>query len=135
MIDRAIEAEAVPACLKYGLSVAPYIPLAQGVLTGKYRRGEAVPPDTRAWNNPSGLIERYMTDANLDLVEKLDRWAQEHGHRVAELAVAWLLAKAHICSVITGVTRITQLEQNVKASDWTLTEEQIKAVNTMLAGA
>ncbi len=134
LVDRAIEAEVVPACLKYGLSIAPYIPLAQGILTGKYRRGETIPPDTRAWNNPSGLITQYMTDANLELVEKLDQWAQDQGHRVAELAIAWLLAKPYVCSVITGVTGSAQLGQNVKASDWILSEKQIKAVDEMLAG-
>ena len=133
LFERSLEAEIAPCCLHYGMSVAAYAPLAQGVLSGKYRTGASIPSGTRAWNNPSRLLARYMTDERLATVERLDAWAQEQGHRVGELAIAWLVAKSLVCSVLTAVTSSAQLEANIKATEWTLTPEQIQEVDGIVA--
>jgi len=133
LFERAIEAEIVPACLHHGLQIVAYSPLAQGVLTGKYRPGEPIPAGTRAWQNPSALLARYLTPGYLHVVQQLDAWAQDHGHRVGELALAWVLAKPFICSVITAVTSCVQLETNVKAAAWRLTTAQIQEIEAIVA--
>ena len=135
LLDRLVETEIVPCCSYYGMSIIPYSPLAQGVLTGKYRRGGEIPPETRAWQNPSRFLARYMSDDNLAMVEKLDVWANNHGHRVSELAVAWLLSKPLVCSVVTAVTSAEQLKANVKATEWKLDPEQVKGVQDIVASA
>jgi aryl-alcohol dehydrogenase-like predicted oxidoreductase len=128
LFERSIEAEVVPCCLHYGMSIVAYAPLAQGILTGKYRRGAAIPPNTRAWQNPSKNLASYMTDAKLAMVERLDTWARDAGHGMVELAISWLVAKPFVSSILTGVTSIDQLETNVKATDWRLTREQVTEV-------
>ena len=131
LFDRSIEAEVVPCCVHYGMSIVAYAPLAQGVLTGKYRRGEPVSSDSRAWRNTSENMAAYLTDAHLAMVQRLDAWAGEYGRRVGDLAVAWLVARPFVCSVLVGVTSIKQLESNVKAAEWSLTPEQAKKAADM----
>ena len=116
------------------MGLVVYFPLAQGVLTGKYRRGKEIPPATRAWKNPDSGLARYMTDEHLAAVEKLDPWARDHGHRVGELAIAWAAAKPLVCSVLTGVTGIDQLEANARATNWNLTQDEVREVEELVAG-
>ena len=133
LFERSIEAEVVPCCSNLGMSINAYAPLAQGVLTGKYRPGAPIPSGTRAWQNPSRNLASYMTDDRLATVDRLDTWARDHGHRVPEVAIAWLVAKPFVCSVLTAVTSIQQLESNVKATDWTLTPDQMQEVEQIVA--
>ena len=132
LLERSLETEIAPCCSNYGMSIIPYAPLAQGVLTGKYRRGEEIPPETRAWRNPSKNLASYMTDKNLATVEKLAAWAKDHGHRVSELAIAWLLSKPLVCSVLVAVTRTEQLEANVEATEWELAPQQLEEVRDLV---
>ena len=134
LFERSLEADIAPCCVRHGMSVVAYAPLAQGVLTGKYRRGEPVRPDTRAWRNPSPNLAVYLRDDRLDTVQRLDAWAGDHGRRVGDLAIAWLLAKPLVCSVLTAVTSHAQLEANVRASDWELTPEHVQAVQDQVPG-
>ena len=130
MLERGVEREVIPFCRKHNVGFIPYFPLAGGFLTGKYRRGESAPPGSRG--ESSEYVQRYMTDANYTRVERLSAWAEERGRSMAELAQAWLLAQPQVCSVITGLTRVEQLEQNVKAAEWELTPDEVEAVNHIL---
>jgi aryl-alcohol dehydrogenase-like predicted oxidoreductase len=76
-----------------------------------------------------------MTDANYTIIETLAAWAEAQGHTLTELAHAWLLAQPTVCSVISGVTRLEQLEQNAQAAGWSLTADQVNAVNAVLTGS
>ncbi len=128
LFDRQIEREVVPACQQYQLSVMPYSPLAQGVLTGKYRADEPAPKGTRGYGNTSPRFRAYMTPARLKAIAALDHWSQDHGYRVADLALAWLLAQPGVTSVMNAVTSVNQLEANIRATGWTLTSAQLAEI-------
>jgi aryl-alcohol dehydrogenase-like predicted oxidoreductase len=110
----------------------PYFPLAGGFLTGKYKRGEPAPAGSRG--ESSRYVQRYMTDANYDVVEKLTAWAAARGRGMNELAEAWLLAQPQVCSIIAGATRLEHVQMNAKAADWRLSEEELAEVNAVLEG-
>lgn len=122
LLDRRIERELVPACERYGLGILPYFPLASGLLTGKYRRGETPPQGTRLAEGR--FAERLLTDENFDRLEKLEAFAREAGHPLLDLAVGWLASQPHVASVIAGATRPEQVEQNVRAAGWKLSGEE-----------
>jgi aryl-alcohol dehydrogenase-like predicted oxidoreductase len=132
MLERGIEKELVPYCRAYGVGILPYFPLAGGFLTGKYRRGEAAPEGSRGTRSP--YVQQYMTDANYATVERLSGWAEVHGHNMAELAFAWLLAEPQVSSVIAGATRLDQVRSNAQAAGWVLTSEEKSEVDNLLAG-
>lgn len=130
MLERGVEREVLPYCKKRNVGFIPYFPLAGGFLTGKYRRGQPPPPGSRG--ESSEYVQRYMTDENYTRIEKLSTWAEERGRSLAELAQAWLLAQPQVCSVITGLTRVEHLQQNVTAADWELTASEVEVVNQIL---
>ncbi len=132
LLARDVERELVPCCLALGLGIIPYFPLAAGVLTGKYRPGEPPPEGTRGHNNPR-FATRLQAEP-LQAVQRLDAWARERGHTVGELALAWLLAQPAVSTVIPSATRPEQVEANVRAAEWHLTPEDLRAVETALAG-
>jgi len=132
MLERGVEQEVIPYCRSHNVGFIPYFPLAGGFLTGKYVRGAGAPAGSRG--ETSEYVQRYMNDANYYAVERLSEWAQERGRSMAELAHAWLLAQPTICSVISGLTRVDQLQQNAKSADLALTPEEVTAVNNMLGG-
>ena len=131
MFERDQEREIIPFCNAHKVGILPFFPLAGGFLTGKYKRGEAPPAGSRGENSP--YVQKYMTDANYDKVEKMTAWAAERGHTMGELAHAWLLGQPQVSSVISGATKIEQIQANAKAGDWLLTTEEFAAVNAMLA--
>lgn len=130
LINRAIEKDAAPFCERYGLGIIPYYPLAAGLLTGKYRPGEPPPPGTRA--TTSRFNAKWFTDRNFALVGRLTEFAQKQEHTVAELAVAWLLARPAVGTVITGTTKPAQVEANAKAADWRLTAQDMATIDELL---
>ncbi len=130
LLVRGIEAELMPAARKYGLGLLPYFPLASGLLTGKYRRNAPMPQDARL-TKTQRLAERYITDRNWPIVEKLADFAEKNGHSMLELAFSWLLAQAPVSSVIAGATRPEQIAQNVAAGAWALTPEQLVEIDTL----
>ena len=134
LVERAPEAELLPALHAYGLSLVPYFPLAAGLLTGKYRRAREVPEDSRFahWKH---LSDRYQTEANWKRVEKLESWCSGHGHSLLELAFAWLLARSEIASVIAGATRPAQIQGNARAIEWQMDPAQRAEVDELLASA
>lgn len=127
VLARPSAAEVLPFCRRFGLGFLPYHPLAGGFLTGKYRRGEPPPPGTRGAAG-SPIIGAMSTSESWDRLERLEALADDLGHSVGELAIAWLLADASIPSVIAGVSNADQLEANVAAAAWELRPEDVAAV-------
>lgn len=111
LLERGVEAELLPACRSFGVGVLPYFPLANGLLTGKYRRGEPMPEGAR-------LSGREIEASTFDRIEALERFAGERGHSLLEAAFAGLLAHPEVASVIAGATRPEQVEANVSAGEW-----------------
>jgi aryl-alcohol dehydrogenase-like predicted oxidoreductase len=132
LLDRRIEKELTPACEQYGLGILPYFPLASGLLTGKYHRGEAPAADTRiaAWGTRG---ERMLSDQNFDVVEKLEAFAKDRGKTLLDLAFSWLASHDYIPSVIAGATKPEQVEANAAAAEWKLTPKEMAEVDTITA--
>jgi aryl-alcohol dehydrogenase-like predicted oxidoreductase len=132
LLRRDDEEEAIPACEKLGLSYLPFFPLASGLLTGKYSRGQAPPEGTRMhrWGERAAGA---LTDANFDTVEALTAWAKDHGHSVLDLAIAWLAAKPYVGSVIAGATKPEQVAANAAAGEWELTPAEVAEVDALTA--
>jgi aryl-alcohol dehydrogenase-like predicted oxidoreductase len=130
LLERGVEAEVLPACEHFGLGFLPFFPLASGLLSGKYRRGEAPPEGTRlaAWGARG---QQAMSDANFDKVEALTNWAEARGHTILELAFAWLLGHEAVSSVIAGATSPEQVQANVATAAWTLTPEEVDEVGKL----
>ncbi len=127
LLNRGIEHDLMPACRAFGVGIIPYFPLAGGMLTGKYKEGEAFPPGTRL-EQVERSRDMFATPRNFAVVRKLEAWARDHGHPLTELAVAWLLTRPMVSTVITGVTKLEQVEANVKAADWDLTQAEAEEV-------
>jgi aryl-alcohol dehydrogenase-like predicted oxidoreductase len=132
LLQRDDESDAIPECEKLGISYLPYFPLASGLLTGKYSRGEPPPDGTRLqrWGDRAA---GSLTDANFDIVDALTAWAKDHGHSVLELAIAWLAAKPFIGSVIAGATKPDQVSANAAAGEWTLSPAEVAKVDVIAA--
>ena len=133
MLERGIEKELIPACRYFQIGILPYYPLAGGFLTGKYHPGEAPPSGSRG--ESSRYVQAYMTPINYDILEKLRQFAQTHGHTLNELAHAWLLAQPQVASVISGATKVEQVQANAAAASWALTQEEVSQVNEILGPA
>ncbi len=132
LVVRDAEAELMPAMREYGLGLLPYFPLASGLLTGKYRRNATLPEGARL-TKTQRLADRYLTDKNWEISEKLIDFAEAHGHTALELAFSWLLCQKPVSSVIAGATKPEQLQQNVRAGDWKLTAEELAEID-MITG-
>ena len=125
LLDRRIEGEVLPACERFGLGMLPYFPLASGLLTGKYDRGQPAPENTRLSGERG---KNALTDANFDVVEKLAGFAAGRGHTLLELAMSWLACNPNVASVISGATKVEQVEANVAAAGWEMTGEELAEV-------
>ncbi len=129
MFERRVEEELLPACAQFGIGVIPYFPLASGLLTGKYRADAPIPEGTRYHGNER--LQQQLTAERLGQVARLEDIARSHGKTVGQLAIAWLLARPNVCSVIAGATRPEQVEENAGAADWELdaaTLDEIAAI-------
>lgn len=129
LLNRAIEREVIPALQHFGLSLLPFFPLASGLLTGKYRRGEPGPEGARLSSGP--MAPRWIKDENFDVVEPLVAFAEQRGHTMLELAMAWLTSKPYVASVIAGATKAEQVTANANAVGWKLTAEEMAEVNEL----
>jgi aryl-alcohol dehydrogenase-like predicted oxidoreductase len=127
LLRLAAENELLPACQHFGLSLVPYSPLAEGFLTGKYRRDEPPPKGTRGYENEY-FREYWIKERYFQQLHHLDGWAAERSHSSAEAAIAWLLSNPLVCSVITGVTSVKQLEANARAVEWKLSPAQAASI-------
>ncbi len=121
LLDRTVEAEVVPACEQFGLGVLPFFPLEYGLLTGKYRRGEAAPTGSRAASAPSPWLE----SADWDRIERVEKYAEQRGVSVLDVAIAGLAAQPAVASVISGATRGEQVRTNAAALGWEPTEADL----------
>jgi aryl-alcohol dehydrogenase-like predicted oxidoreductase len=134
MIWRVIEAEIVPLCQQEGIGQIVWSPIAQGVLTGKYRPGAAPPAQSRATDESGGarFIGRLLTDELLTRVQQLGPIAEECGLSLAQLAVAWVLQNQNVSAAIIGATRPEQVRENVRASGVTLDREVLQRIDEVL---
>ncbi len=132
MADRYIEDEILGICEKYGLGVTPFSPLAQGLLTGKYRKGQPLPAGSRATWQADKQINNLLTEENLEKVEALLKVAEEVGVPLSVLALAWILRQKQVTSVITGASKQSQLLSNVAASGLTLTDDVLREIDKIL---
>lgn len=132
LLTREIEAELIPVASGYDMGLLPYYPLASGLLTGKYRREKPLPEGARITNSAS-YTERYLTDTNWEIVERLEAFASKRGHTLLELAFSWLAARPAVASVIAGATKPEQVEQNAAATAWKLSKEEIEEVDGITA--
>jgi aryl-alcohol dehydrogenase-like predicted oxidoreductase len=119
--------ELLPACRRYGVGVLPYFPLANGLLTGKYRRSQPAPEGTR-------LAGQEISDSTYDTVEALESFAKERGHSLLELAIGALAAMEPVASVIAGATRPEQVNANVAAGEWEMGADDLGALRELLGG-
>lgn len=131
LLARRPERDLFPAMQAYGLGLLPYFPLAGGFLSGKYRR-DHLPEGARLTNN-NRMAERMLTEQNWAIVDRLEAFAAERGHTLLDLAFAWLGAHPVVSSVIAGATRPEQVEQNVRAAEWTLTPDERAEVDRISA--
>jgi len=122
LFHREPEAEVIPECQIEGLAFLPYFPLANGLLTGKYRRGQPPPKGSRG---DAGFGPKVFTEENLAKVEKLAAFAEARGHTLLELAFSWLAAQPTVASVIAGATSAEQVKANAAAAAWKLTAEDL----------
>ena len=131
LLHRADERDVLPECRHAGLAYLPYFPLASGLLSGKYRRGEAPPEGTRLqrWGGDA------LSDENFDTIDHLTEWAESRGHSLLDLAFAWLVADPLIPSVIAGATHPDQVRANAAAGAWRLSPDEVAEVDALAPNA
>jgi aryl-alcohol dehydrogenase-like predicted oxidoreductase len=135
MIWRPPEAELMPFCAEHGISQIVWSPLAQGVLTGKYRPGEQPPSDSRAASEEMKVsIGPYLADEVLEAVQRLQPVADDAGLSMVELGLAWVLREPNVAAAIVGASRPEQVHANAAASGVTLSEEVLEAIDEALGG-
>ena len=130
LLNREPEKGVLRECEVEGLAFLPFFPLKSGLLTGKYRKGQPIPQDTRV-----AKYERYrklLTEDNLDKVEALIDYAQTNGHTILELAFSWLLAHPSVASVIAGASSAEQIRANVRAANWELSTNNLEEIDAAL---
>jgi aryl-alcohol dehydrogenase-like predicted oxidoreductase len=134
MLWRVIEAEVVPTCAELGIGQIVWSPIAQGVLTGKYKPGQPPPAGSRATDEKGGadMISRFMTDDVLSRVQQLVPLAGEAGLSMAQLAIAWVLQNPNVSSAIIGASRPEQVAENVKAAGVKLDADLMKKIDEVL---
>ncbi|MFL5386312.1 MAG: aldo/keto reductase [Longimicrobiaceae bacterium] len=131
LFQREPEEGVLAECERQGIAFIPYFPLASGLLTGKYRRGQPMPQGTRL---TEGRHSSQLSDANLAKVEALIAFAEARGHTLLELAFSWLLAHDPVVSVIAGATSPEQVRANAGAAGWRLTAEDMAEVDRIMGG-
>ena len=129
LLNRGLEKEVAPACERFGLGVLPYFPLEYGLLTGKYRRGEAAPTGSRADLDASRA--GWLAKADWDRIEALEAYAAERGLSLLDVAVAGLAAQPTVSSVISGATRGEQVTANAAALRWQPTDEELDQLDQL----
>lgn len=131
LLDRSLEDEVVPACEHYGLGVLPFFPLEYGLLTGKYRRGEAAPSGSRASSGPAPWLE----GADWDRIEALEAYAAARDLEPIDVAIAGLAAQPAVSSVIAGATSGDQVRRNAAALRWEPTEADLVELDEITGAA
>lgn len=130
LLVREPEKELLPAVDAHGVAFLPYFPLASGLLTGKYSKGQPAPEGSRmAFWTPRPHFA--LSDETMDRVERLSEFARSRGHTLLELAFSWLAARSEVASVIAGATSPEQVRENAAATDWALTEEDLAEIDKL----
>ena len=129
LFHREPEHGVLAECATLGIAFLPYFPLANGMLTGKYRKGQKPPEGSRI---TTGWHGELLTDENLDKVEKLIAFAESRGHTILELAFSWLLSRPMVASVIAGATSAEQVKANALAGEWKLDESELEEVSRIV---
>ena len=132
ILNRNVEDELIPAMQKYGCGLLPYFPLASGLLTGKYKRTE-MPEGARLTDMPTFANRIYLTDENFDIIDNLHKFANKTGHSILELAFGWMASRPTTASIIAGATKPEQIDANVAAVNWVLSQSEIDEVNKISA--
>ena len=132
MVDRYIEDEIIKICEENGIGITVFSPLAQGLLTGKYRKNQPLPEGSRATWQADRQINNLLTEENLNKVEKLLPLAESLGVPLSVLALSWILKQKQICSVITGASKPQQLVSNTRASGLTLPADILEKIEKIL---
>jgi aryl-alcohol dehydrogenase-like predicted oxidoreductase len=119
------------ACARHGIGFVPYFPLESGLLTGKYKVGEALPEDSRlaAWGDRAGA---FLTDERLATVAAISEWSADQGHTVLDAAIAWLTGNPQVATVISGATKPAQVQANVAAGEWEMSASQRAELEALL---
>ncbi len=123
--------ELIPMLEDNAMMLLPYFPLASGMLTGKYKSGRPLPPDSRFTRHLSSEQAARIIERDSPAIERLEGWALARGRSVAELAIAWLASQPVVASVIAGVTKTEQVDANARAAEWVLTSDEIEEVGSM----
>lgn len=131
LLHRDPEHDVIPESEREGLAFIPYFPLANGLLTGKYRRGEPAPEGSRL--RSSSRTEDLLTDQNLAMVAELVEFSESREHTILELAFSWLLRQPAVASVIAGATSPEQAKSNAAAASWQLTNAELSEVDAILS--
>ena len=129
LLHREPEREVLPECERAELTFIPYFPLANGLLTGKYRQDQHAPTGSRL---QSGRGDRLLTERNLTVVENLIEFSERRGHTILELAFSWLLTRSVVVSVIAGATSSEQVRSNAAAASWDLTDADLTEVDSIV---
>ena len=130
LVVRHHDEHLLPAMREYGLGLLPYFPLASGLLTGKYKRNTPMPADARL-TKTARLADRYLTERNWAIAEKLDDFATARGHTILELAFSWLLSRQPVASVIAGATKPEQIAANTAAGAWRLSDSELTEIDAI----
>lgn len=126
LLTRNVEEETIPLCQKYGVGLIPFFPLESGVLSGKYKVGEALPAGSRL-DISKPLADKFLNDGNLKIAAKLAEIAKAEGKELIDLAFAWLLRNKVVPSVIAGASTPEQVARNAEAVAWQMSDEQVAA--------
>jgi len=129
LLDRRIERELLPAARTYGFGVIPWSPLAGGLLTGKYKRGEEPPEGARFADTSNPLYRRRLNDRIYDVIEGLQPMAEEKGVSLSQFSLAWCMQQPGVTSPIIGPRTMEQLEDNLAATEITFSEDELRAIN------
>ena len=128
LMVRGAEKELIPAALHFGMGLLPYFPLANGLLTGKYKRNAPMPAGARM-TKEAPRAKEVLTDINWEKTEKLTAFCEARGKTLVELAFSWLAAQPVVSSVIAGATKPEQIAANVKAAEWALTADELAEID------
>ena len=134
LLERQAEQELLPFCRAMKVGLLPYFALANGLLAGRYKLGEAPPTDSRAaaFERTRTYLATYATPHNFAILDQLTDWARQHGHTLADLAIAWLLFEPMVISVITGASSAEQIVANASAGSWKLSQAQAGEIRSIL---
>jgi aryl-alcohol dehydrogenase-like predicted oxidoreductase len=128
LLSRGLEKDRAPVMRQHGLGLLPYVPLASGLLTGKYRHNAPLPPGSRLASS-ARHVGRVLNERNWRVVEALREFATRRGYTLLELAMSWLASRPFISSIIAGATRPEQVEQNIAAVGWTLSPADLAEID------